>query len=137
MGLLITFFLDYRNHPLARRWVGLLVVELLETKENRLLFEAVAAEKGEFQKAFGRIIVEGMHKALKIVAGMIIYQLLQEVPDYDTRRVRLKHFMPAVSQDASENSQEFPVTSEGSQWQANFSKYVTALESMRERRGLQ
>lgn len=134
---LAIFFLDRRINTLARRWVGLILVNLLETEGNRAtLLKICGSDANATRLHFGKIVVEGIYKILKVIAGRVISDLSYDYK-YDPESLRefLLSFLPN-DQDAFdflfECGDEFPVDGSPSQWEAQLFEYTSRIEGVRE-----
>ncbi|CUS14510.1 unnamed protein product [Tuber aestivum] len=119
---LLSFFTEEENLDFTRRWVGLLLVELLDGSElnrERLL----KTEKKQLEE-LGDIIERGTDRMLKIVAGKIIWQTVRSSSVMEGTRERLKIFW---AQDSIDFSKDFPMEP-GTQWDGGFAQFVTRLE---------
>jgi hypothetical protein len=135
---LTQFFLDTtRRHLLARRWTGLLLGELLETKENRRLFRRICAEgKNSYFLQIGRLLVDGRYRVPKHICGSLVSQLLDgALPN--ARKQLLSAIMPrdAFELKPFEDGVKFPIST-GAQWEDDFAEYLLEIECSREEAGL-
>jgi hypothetical protein len=121
-----------KNHPLLKRWTGLLLAELLEADENHTVLSTVFAKKPEFLLRIGKFVIEGDDIILKIVAGQLIselvshggYEVLQKVLPEDG------FDMPLSVIDVA-----FPIGS-GSKWDAELTQYASKIETWRQEHDL-
>jgi hypothetical protein len=117
-----------KNHPLLKRWTGLLLAELLEADENHIVISTVFAKKPEFLLQIGKLVIEGDDIILKIVAGRLISELVSH-GGHDILQKALPEDgfdMPLSVIDAA-----FPIGS-GSDWDAEFTQYASKIEIWRQ-----
>ncbi|KAI5819524.1 hypothetical protein BZA77DRAFT_376720 [Pyronema omphalodes] len=138
LRVLTQFFLDTtRRHLLARRWTGLLIGELLETKENQRLFRRICAEgQNSYFLQIGRLLVDGRYRIPKHICGSLVSQLLDgTLPS--ARKQLLFAIMPrdAFELKPFEDGGKFPIST-GAQWEDDFAEYLLEIECSREQAGL-
>ncbi|KAF8543639.1 hypothetical protein BDD12DRAFT_907174 [Trichophaea hybrida] len=137
MQTLITFFLDNRRQALARRWAGLLLVELLETEENRNILQTICDGEGKtYLLQIGKIVVEGRYRIPKHICGSLISELAINATISDRQELLLA-IMPKDAFDIKpfDDSDHFPIGT-GAQWELNFTNYLLDLEIAREQKNL-
>ena len=137
---LAIFFLDKRIGTLPRRWAGLVLVELLETKANRQKLLNSMELPAASRLMFGKLVVEGVHKILKVIAGQIITLLLGDLQGgVEQRNELLLSFMPDAKGAFDfrfRNGLDFPVEGPSSQWEAAFFGFTSDIEAIRDKRRL-
>jgi len=137
MQTLITFFLDNRRQALARRWAGLLLVELLETVENRNLLQTICDGEGNtYLLQIGKMVVEGKYRIPKHICGSLISELAMDATMNDRRELLLT-VMPKDAFDIKPfgDGERFPIGT-GTQWELDFTNYLLDLEIAREQKNL-
>jgi hypothetical protein len=136
MEMLLEFFLDQEKSNISRRWVGMVMLELLDTRENKKKLESILVNT-QFRTKFGMMIEEGLLKILKIVAGQLISVLVMDCIDEPDVKKKLLAVVPenVVNSSQLENPGEFPIGI-GSQWESKFNQFMSRLEEDREHKGL-
>ncbi|KAI5848716.1 hypothetical protein DFP73DRAFT_621171 [Morchella snyderi] len=120
---LLDTFIDSQESGFSRRWAGMLLVELLEESEGNR--NRVWKMPQKLFKEIGDIIISGGDRILKIVAGKIIWQLIQAIEDEEEIRKRLPTFYQ--SDLVGDFTNGFPLQS-GSQWESGFASFINEME---------
>lgn len=80
----------------------------------------------------GKVIIEGNDKLLKVVAGMIIRRLAENMESSEVVRKFVEDSLPEGLLDPYEaRSEEFPLM-KGSQWYQDFGNFVAEVEAKRD-----
>ncbi|KAL8926640.1 MAG: hypothetical protein Q9172_001676 [Xanthocarpia lactea] len=111
----IIAFLDRERSPRARRWIGSLALELLrDCRENK---DVLLKDLGQASQGLGETIVHGNDEILKLIAGTIIRELIDNGSSSSA-------FFPA---DLGGNFPE--MAEQASQWTTDFIEFVDGLET--------
>jgi len=119
----LNYFLIDQMSLSTRRWAGLLLYELLEAIENRIIVHKLSEEHDTLLEMFGNSLIRGQQNTIRHISAMLICRIGS---DFDNMQ-QLEYLGKVFSGvSALESGDKFPCTS--TQWSDEMFRYLEKID---------